>query len=182
MRLCCHLLVKTSQCRHKSRFAVWLKPQIFVCTLLRFVNINFWFFLFIYLFLFVCLFWKGQYHEDVAFLSTGPVWKLPAMRSDHSNQHSSALISKLWPLVSYEADFNDGFNLSDTNTQCSKIQDTVSPLFGILSLLIRCSHVYHICWHYVKVSESPLVQYVSKQQCLKNGTALSFSIADCEMG
>lgn len=87
---------------HGLQYDMVETTDFFVCTLLRFVNISFC----------VVFFWKGQCYEGDPFLSTGPVWKLPAMRSGHSNLHSSALISRLWPLVSYEADFNDGFNLS----------------------------------------------------------------------
>lgn len=106
--------------------------------------------------------------------------------SQHSPQLCSDLFqsSDLWSTA--KQTFNDGFSslrFSRTqthNTQKYKIH--FPPLFGLLSLPIKCMFIMYVDMTVSKCTTHPLVQYVSKQQCLKNGTALSFSIADCETG
>lgn len=105
-------------------------------------------------------------------LPTGPVWKLPAMRNGHSNPHSSALIS-VWALTSGQLLSNlSGCSFSDVIIQQQKHTSSSLPLRSQPRLqnvfCLSCpltSNVNPLIMS--KSMTHPLVQYVSKQQCLK---------------
>lgn len=93
-------------------------------------------------------------------------------------------LSEFWPLVIRSADFNDGCSslrfLSQTQTYNTQ-KYNIRFLFRLLNMPVKCIlFIMSMDSIMSKSMNCPLVQYVSKQQCLKNGTALSFSIADCE--
>lgn len=68
--------------------------------------------------------------------------------------------------------------LSDTNIQHSKTQDSFPPLFGILSLPIKyILFIMSIDLIMLESTTHHLVQYVSKQQCLKKKMELPYPLA-----
>lgn len=109
------------------------------------------------------------------------------MRDGHSNPHSSALIS-VWALTSAQTakqTLNDGcssLRSSQTRTyNTQNIQDTVSPPLSLWAPIKCILFLVYIDSIMSKSMTHPLVQYVSKQQCLKKmELPYPFSIADCE--
>ena len=138
--------------------SIWLNPQMFVCTLFKICK---------YKLFFPMRFWKCQIIW-ITFLPTGPVWKLPAMRDGHSKPthlcSDLCLSFDLWStakqtLMMVAAHWD---SLRHEHTTLKK-QDSLPPLFGILSLPIKIYSIYLVHWlDDIKIHNSP-----SGPVCLK---------------